>query len=421
MKRNFTPTLASASLIALAIALAALVFFAAAEWRQPATATRAGNITITGKVYQGEAGDRSTPLAGHPVMLTADDQQLATQTSDDGSFAFTEVELPAGYPIKLSVETCEGCQAAVPQALGGELKPLAEREAELTFQNCGANEECFYPVVEFFVTRPASQSRLAFTRHQTTTEEKGEAAETHSALAGIILPPTLPLDPIIATASVAPASVVDVTAETGQFMTGALTSWQTPDGPYNVEHLAGRNTAGDLITLYWSPRNGRWLAVNVTQATGYKITGAVTSWQTRDGSYLVEHLAGRALNGDLIVFYWSPASGGWRAVNVTQKTGQKIANTVTSWQTPNGSLNVEHLAGVNPLGQLIAFWWSPAHDWQAVNLSAKTGVLVNSQATDWQVRSGGLLTEYLAATNASNQLFVFSWSPAHDWQAVNVT
>ena len=58
---------------------------------------------------------------------------------------------------------------------------------------------------------------------------------------------------------------------------------------------------------------------------------------------------------------------------MTQKTGQQVAGDVTSWQTPNGPFNVEHLAGRNPAGDLIVFWWSPQHDWQALNVSDIAG------------------------------------------------
>jgi M6 family metalloprotease-like protein len=410
MNQRITKSHWYAALITLA-ATAFSMWLAAPH--QQAAAQSAPTVTLSGSVFNGATGDRSRPLAGHPVTLSSDDQQYATRTDGDGSFSFAEVALPTSHLVKLTVDQCDDCRGDEPIVTGGTVAPLTLQPFEITLPNCGGNEECSYPSVDFFLPTPQHSQPLA-------RLSKGEAAEGFEIKIGggiFDLPP-------ITTAEIPkppPASVVDVTAETGQFMTGTLTSWQTPDGPYNVEHLAGRNIYNDLITLYWSPRNGRWRAVNVTAATGYKITGPVTSWQTRDGSYLVEHLAGRALNGDLIVFYWSPNSGGWRAVNVTLKTGHKIANTVTSWQTPNGSLNVEHLAGINQFGQLIVFWWSPARDWQAVNVSQKTGVVVHSQVTDWQVSISGLLNEFLAATNSGNELIVFSWSPAHDWQAVNVT
>ena len=88
--------------------------------------------------------------------------------------------------------------------------------------------------------------------------------------------------------------------------------------------------------------------VDVTQKTGYQVQGAVNSWQTKSGEYNVEHLAGITPNNELIVFWWSRRHD-WQAVNVTAKTNHHIVTPVTSWQTPNGPYLVEHLAGIDLL------------------------------------------------------------------------
>jgi len=62
-----------------------------------------------------------------------------------------------------------------------------------------------------------------------------------------------------------------------------------------------------------------------------------------------------------------------RQVDVTRITGRRVVGPVTSWQTPNGPLLVEHLAGRDAAGHLLVFWWSPAHDWQVVNVSSIAG------------------------------------------------
>jgi hypothetical protein len=60
-------------------------------------------------------------------------------------------------------------------------------------------------------------------------------------------------------------------------------------------------------------------------------------------------------------------------VNVTGITGQKIAGPVTSWVVPDGPMLVEHLAGETADGSLNVFWWSPARNWQALDISGITG------------------------------------------------
>ena len=212
---------------------------------------------------------------------------------------------------------------------------------------------------------------------------------------------------------------VNVSSKTGQKVASAATSWQTRNGDLIVEHLAAQAPNGDLIVFYWEP-GADWKAVNVTSKTGQKVASAATSWQTRNGDLIVEHLAAQAPNGDLIVFYWEPGAD-WKAVNVTSKTGQKVASAATSWQVPNGNQIVEHLAAQAPNGDLIVFYWEPGADWKAVNVTSKTGQKVASAATSWQTRNGDLIVEHLAAQAPNGDLIVFYWEPGADWKAVNVT
>lgn len=213
--------------------------------------------------------------------------------------------------------------------------------------------------------------------------------------------------------------VVDVTSITERTVVGPLTSWQTPNGPFNVEHLAGRDANGHLIVFWWSPQHD-WQSIDVTAKTGHAINGPLTSWQTRNGPYNVEHLAARDANGHLLVFWWSPAHD-WQVVDVTNKTGRTIANGVTSWQTPNGPFNVEHLAAHDASGNLLVFYWSPAHDWQAVDVTQRTHEHVATTPTSWQTPNGPYNVEHLAASTADGRLLVFYWAPAHDWQVIDVT
>src|SRR5205085_3795087 len=70
---------------------------------------------------------------------------------------------------------------------------------------------------------------------------------------------------------------------------------------------------------------------------------------------LVEHLAAHDAQNNLRLFARS-AEHGWTSMNATQLTGAQMATQVTAWQTPNGPFNVEHLAGANPSGELLNFF-----------------------------------------------------------------
>jgi len=123
---------------------------------------------------------------------------------------------------------------------------------------------------------------------------------------------------------------VDVTSITGAAVAGPAVSWQTPNGPFNVEHLAAVNAANELLTFWWSPQHD-WQVVNITAKTGQHVSGGIAAWQTPNGPFLVEHLAARTPAGDLIVFWWSPQND-WQAVNVSAKTGKRVAGApVSHW------------------------------------------------------------------------------------------
>jgi len=213
--------------------------------------------------------------------------------------------------------------------------------------------------------------------------------------------------------------VVNVSQKTGQRVASAATSWQSPDGQFNVEHLAAMSPSGDLLVFFWSPRRD-WQVVNVSQKTGQRVSGPVTSWQAPDGPFNVEHLGGKSPTGDLIVFFWS-ARQDWQVVNVTEKTGQKVRSAATSWQTRDGPVNVEHLAAVGTNEDLLVFFWTPQRDWQVVNVSQKTGQRVTAAPTSWQTPDGTLNVEHLGAMSPNGDLLVFFWSARQDWQVVNAS
>ncbi len=198
--------------------------------------------------------------------------------------------------------------------------------------------------------------------------------------------------------------IVDVTAKTGVRVVGAVTSWQTPDGNTNVEHLAGRSENDDLLVLWRTPATD-WQVVNVTEKTGQKITEPLTCWQTSDGNTNVEHLASRSENGDLLVFWWTPATD-WQVVNVTEKTGEKLADGLTSYQMWDGSENVEILVGRAPDNSLLMYWWQPSRDWQVMDLSDATGYKIATAPENWNTPDGNII-EHFAGVSDSGNLLVF--------------
>ena len=211
----------------------------------------------------------------------------------------------------------------------------------------------------------------------------------------------------------------NVSTKTGYKLTGALTWWETMNGSDIVDHLAGQSTNGDLIVFYRIAK-GEWNAVNVTSKTGKKIAGSAVSWKSMNGTDAVEHLAAQSPTGDLLVFYWQPDSD-WKVINVTAITGHKIDTTPTSWQSQNGDQTVEHLAAKSPTGDLLVFYWQPGTDWKVVNVSTITGQKIDSSATSWLTRNGDQTVEHLAAKGTDGNLYVFYWQPGVEWKVIDVT
>jgi M6 family metalloprotease-like protein len=162
---------------------------------------------------------------------------------------------------------------------------------------------------------------------------------------------------------------------------------------------------GDLLVFYWSPARD-WQAVNVSQIAGQKIAGPVASWQTPDGPYNVEHLAGMSPNGDLLVFYWSPRAD-WQVVNVSEITGETVLGAPTVYQLRDGAETVELLGVRSSAGALLLFWWKPSRDWQVIDLSEISGYPIAADPAAWLTPDGPQIVEHLAAPGRTGELQVF--------------
>lgn len=211
----------------------------------------------------------------------------------------------------------------------------------------------------------------------------------------------------------------NVSAQTGEQVDGAVTWWQEKKILHRKDFLGGVNSQGEVLVFKRDLLNN-WSVKNITTETGKKANGPLTSWVTRNGPYLVPHLAGPNNNGELIVF-WRKTSGNWGSVNVTAITGKHIDGPVTSWVTQNGPYTVEHLAGRGTAGELLVFWWSPQHDWQVVNVSRIACGKIEGMPADYRITEGGERVEMLASRGPDRRLLLHWWRPSTDWQMLNVT
>jgi hypothetical protein len=159
------------------------------------------------------------------------------------------------------------------------------------------------------------------------------------------------------------------------------------------------------MLFYWAPTHD-WLALNVSNIAGARVGGPATSWQTPSGALNVEHLAAAGQDGRLLVFFWSPAHD-WQVVDVTARTGVHVTGDIASWQNRKcRPVNFEHLAANDTNGHLQIFTWSPENDWYATDVTALTSVQMQAGVTVWQTPNGPYNVEHLAAPATSGDLVV---------------
>src|SRR5712671_4999513 len=91
------------------------------------------------------------------------------------------------------------------------------------------------------------------------------------------------------------------------------------------------------------------------------------SMATEQGGVLAERLAGIDANHTPWIFSWTPQCD-WLAEDVPHAQG-RIWSPLASWQTPDGPYVVEHLAGKTFDGDLLVLFRSARHNWQMVNAS----------------------------------------------------
>jgi len=187
---------------------------------------------------------------------------------------------------------------------------------------------------------------------------------------------------------------------------------------WNGLHIAGLDDAGNVQAVWWAPRLQYWRAANLTAITGSEpLSGGLTAFLTPWGGV---NLAGADASGDLTVTWWTPGFGGeWRLTNLTEAAnGPRLAAATTaSYVTSWGGLNV---AGVDEAGDLVVYWWSPQSGaWRADALTTQTG----GESPVGAIRgvSRGDATMHLFGRSAEGDVLRFFWSPAAGWASENVS
>ena len=202
---------------------------------------------------------------------------------------------------------------------------------------------------------------------------------------------------------------------------GPATSWNSLNGDVLVEHLAAADQDGHLILLYYYA-GADWKAVDITEKTGAKIAiERPQSWLSYEGSVVFERLAAPAPNGDLLVFSWHSGSD-WEVMNVSAATGYKITGPVASWITASDGVPVEHLAARATNDDLLVFFRWAGGAWGVADVTSITGQKVGGEPEGWKViASGSETAEKVAIPAGDGSLLLFTYLPSTDWQVINLT
>src|SRR4051794_5204210 len=200
----------------------------------------------------------------------------------------------------------------------------------------------------------------------------------------------------------------DLTVRTGIPITGGVTNWATPVGTDLVQHVAGRTPGGDLHVFWWNSSGTH--VVNVTAKTGVRIAGDPAAWL---GVTPFEYVAAITPTGAIQVFSWTPA-GDWGSSNISSSSGKTFAGNLVTWTTP-GTPPVDHLAAITTAGEIYIFYRnSPFVPFSRVDVTARTGVHASGLGGGWVTPD---FREHLIVAGTDTKLYDLVWSSARDWTA----
>ncbi|MFN2250784.1 MAG: DNRLRE domain-containing protein [Anaerolineae bacterium] len=212
---------------------------------------------------------------------------------------------------------------------------------------------------------------------------------------------------------------LDITGEEG--VVGPAAAWTTYDGPTLVDGLAAVASDGRLI-MFFSYPGSPWKAVDVTEKTGQKVAVVRPAyWLFNDTVGPYEMLAAPATNSDLYVFAWR-AETDWRALNVSAQLGVKVTGPIAAWITSSGGTETEHLAARSTSDRLLVFdrTAGAGTKWQVTDVSAATSKNIGAPPAAY-IFGSPTVTERVAAQAANGDLLLFDRQSGSGWNATNLT
>lgn len=187
---------------------------------------------------------------------------------------------------------------------------------------------------------------------------------------------------------------------------------------WNGLTLAGLDDDGNVQAAWWAPGLERWTMSNLSTVTGApRYEGTISAYLT---PWKGINIAGTDENGDLAVVWWVPSFGGeWRLARLNQMFDgpQLTEGTIASWVTPWGGLNV---SGVTADGDVVVYWWSPTSGgWKITTLSDYiTGVDPPARGVIGHTSQQGEIS--IMGLSDAGDLIRYWWEPGAAWNGENL-
>ncbi len=204
---------------------------------------------------------------------------------------------------------------------------------------------------------------------------------------------------------------VDVTSQTGTGIGSRVGAGPTGWSAGGVEYVAAPSPIGDLLLFSFDSFRG-WQVENLTARMHtpggpvWRLKDRLAAWTASGGT----RIAGRAPDGDLLIFSHSAIEGGWAVTNVSQQAGRKVATAPSAWLVGETA----RLAATNAQDQLLVFRREPV-GWTAVDVGAATGRATRLRPTSWATPATSPVQENLASATPDGRLASFSGPPARPW------
>lgn len=203
-------------------------------------------------------------------------------------------------------------------------------------------------------------------------------------------------------------------------VTGDLTTYQPKWGSI---HIGGVDAKGNAVNYWFTGGLPDWQFANLTRRiNGPVLVGGLTSYVT---SWNGLNLAGVNSNGDVIVYWWSPAlgDGNWTFLNMTRRFDlPALVGQIDAFVSAGGGLNI---VGVDPSGHLQQYWWKPGlspepNRWRVRDLTTESsGPTLRPGAQGFVSADGNI---YVFATTADDELISTRYRPSsNSWLSTNVT